>query len=542
MRSGRNGKEVAYFNGRVYTANRQAPIAKAFILRDGRFSAVGDDSIAEGCPNRVDLQGSCVIPGLVDSHCHMLAALEKAAMGVVDLPSGIRPEELGDVLLRLIKERDLPKDRVFAAMGISLTQGDFSAEDIDRVIPDRPVIVFSDDVHALLLNRKAMEWAGIDETTKDPGDKSYFKRDPEGRPTGLVIEIEAMSMCRSLIEGNEQDPAEILKETCRQYASYGYTTVFEAMSAYYEDDELFEALAEFADTDPGLRISTSFCYRGEEQLHAEEALVIMKNLRERFSRKNLICNTLKLISDGTIEEHSAFLYEPYEDEPDNVGHLMLSVEEMRKMAELAAAEGFHIHIHAIGDRAAGVILELFEGLGPISGTKTIAHNQLYSEAEIRKIIEAQDVYFQTTPHWVEADAFTRDCLGEKRYRMQFPIGTMVRNSVRVTFGSDSCLEKNTANPFLGMYYACARGDADCEGLCCPPQSEGIGREECLLAYTIDGAGQLGLDRETGSIEAGKSADFVILDRDILNCTLEELRETRVRETFFRGNSSWKPMR
>lgn len=265
----------------------------------------------------------------------------------------------------------------------------------------------------------------------------------------------------------------------------------------------------------------------------------MKNLRERLSGPYLLCNTLKLILDGTVEEHTALFSQPYADEPDNSGNLMLSVEEMEKMAALAAGEGFGIHVHIIGDKAASIALDVLNGLGPISGTKTIAHNQLYGEDEVRTIAQAGDIFFQTTPHWFQADDFTLRCLGEKRYQMQFPTATMIKNGVKVSFGSDSCLDEKTANPFLGMYYASARGDAEHDGLCIPPRSEGLSREDSLLAYTINGAEQLGVAHETGSIEAGKSADFVTLDRDIMHCTLEELKETKALETFFAGKSQTK---
>lgn len=116
---------------------------------------------------------------------------------------------------------------------------------------------------------------------------------------------------------------------------------------------------------------------------------------------------------------------------------------------------------------------------------------------------------------------------------------MIKNGVKVSFGSDSCLDEKTANPFLGMYYSSARGKAEYDGLCFPPHSEGISREDSLLAYTINGAEQLGVAHETGSIEAGKSADFVTLDRDIMHCTLDELKEANALETFFAGKSQTK---
>ncbi len=493
---------------------------------------------AEGLDDVVDLKGRCVIPGLIDSHCHLLSGINRAAMDVIDIPPETPPGELGKVILSKISERDYPDDQLISAMGIDLSRGEFSAENIDCAVPDRPVMVFFGDGHALLLNSRAMELLGIDKDTKDPSDQSFFKRYPDGKPTGLVIEIPAIKYCWEQVKKDDADPAEVIKALCREYASYGYASVFEAASFIDGENDVFESLKAI-DEEEGLdlRLSLSFCWNGGDGDNPYDAVRIMKDMRDGSS-EHVICDTLKMISDGTIEEHSALLYEPYEDEPDNKGFEMIPEPDMEKMARLAAEEGFNIHIHAIGDRAAGLTLDILKGLGNIKGTKTIAHNQVYSGSEIKKISEAGDIFFQTTPQWLASDSFTYDCLGEKRYAMQFPIGTMTRNRVTVTFGSDSCLDEATADAFLGMYYAAARGDASCKGICFPPETEGISRSDALLAYTINGAAQLGFSDETGSIEPGKSADFVILDRDIMECSLEELKDTEVLETYFCGRRTF----
>ncbi len=527
--------ETAYYNGRVYTSDKDRPVAQAFIVCDGRFKEVGDNNISRGCENKVDLKGQCVIPGLVDSHCHMFAGITEADMDIIYVDSSTKPSELGRMLSELAGEKEYEEGETIAAMGIDLTRGEFSAENIDGYISDHPVIVFSDDGHALLLNSKSMETIGIDENTKDPGEHSYFARNRSGIPTGLVIEIPAMMQCKKLLANKKSDPSEILKMLSKQYASYGYTTVFEAMSSDSEDYGLFEVLKNLSDRNElKLRISTSFCYHGEDSVDPETAIKILRTLRDSYSGTVVFNNTLKIIVDGTIEEHSALLYEPYSDSKGSCGNLMIPEADMERIIRMAGDAGFNIHVHAIGDRAAGIALRILNSLGEISGTKTIAHNQLYGNEEIKAITGTRDIFFQTTPHWVEADDFTLNALGKKRYEMQFPMHTMIKNDVPVSFGSDSCLDENTADPFRGMYFAVSRGEASSGDMCFPPKSEGISREEALLAYTINGARQLKLSSETGSIEEGKSADFVILDRDIMNCALEDLKTTSVKKTFFRG--------
>ena len=532
-------EETAYINGKIYTADDENPFAEAFTVRDGRFVSVGDNSIAHGVSNRIDLKGRTVLPGLIDSHCHFLAGVRLSTLNVLELPGGILPRDLGKVIRKKAEEMGLSGDEPISAMGFDLSSGEFSAADIDREVDSRPVLVFSSDGHALLLNSEAMRVLNIDRDTVDPGEQSYFKRDNDGNPTGLVIEIPAIRICMEGMDEKKKDLRKIFFKLFSDYASLGYTTVFDASSVEEEDSEILKTLTEMdKEGKTSLRVVTSFICHPEEVPSPEKAVGMMKKLKKDHSFDTVIFNTLKIIADGTVEEHTAFLHEPYFDQPGNSGSRMMPLSDMGKIVTLAANEGFNIHIHAIGDRAAGEVLDILKSVRGCRGTRTIAHNQLYSESEKSKILSDRDIFFQTTPHWIRSDAFTLNCLGEKRYALQFPFGTMAENGVRVAFGSDSCLEEITSDAFLGMYYAEIRGDRRYEGTCFPPLCESMGRMDCIKAYTINGAALLGLDKETGSIEKGKSADFIITDRDVLNCRTEELKDTKVLETFFRGRPSF----
>lgn len=223
---------TAFYNGIVHTADDALPEAQGFIVKDGRFAFVGTDEevIAyanrAGIAERVNLQGRCVIPGLTDSHCHFLSGLQSAATNMIFLEETTKPEELGAVLAGKAVPDD---DGLVAAMGIDITNGTFSARDLDGQFPNRPVMVFSFDGHALLLNSKAMEQLGVNRETEDPDENSYFARDPEGNPTGLVIEIPAMMRCRVLLdEGDAADYGETLEEmgfTLADFSVYPDTDV-----------------------------------------------------------------------------------------------------------------------------------------------------------------------------------------------------------------------------------------------------------------------------------------------------------------------------
>ena len=529
--------KTAYYNGIIYTADKDKPTAEAFVVEDGRFVFVGKKADLPECEKEVDLQEKCVIPGLIDSHCHLLAGVTQSVTSMLFVDESTTPENLGKELTDLINESGMGGDCVVAAMGIDLTIGEFSADNIDCVICDRPVIVFSNDGHGLLLNSFAMYELGINKDTPDPGPESYYARDDKGNPTGLVIEIPAMMPCKAILpDPTVKEYKKIIPNLADAYAALGYTTVFEAMSAYDDSTDVLAAMNSLdKEGGLGIRISTSFGYQGEEFMASEDVVKLMKNIRDKCSSDNVICNTLKMITDGTIEERTALLYEPYSDDGESFGSESLPLDDMKRTAKLAAEAGFDVHIHAIGDKAVGRAIDVLSSVGKMSGTKTIAHNQVYTDADKERMIKAGDIFFQTTPHWMTGDDHTRACLGDERFLKQFPVGTMQRAGVIVSFGSDSCLEPETANAFLGMYTACTRGDESVwKDHNLPPETEKITRTESLYAYTINGAMQLSLDKETGSISCGKSADFLILDRDIMECPMEELKETQVLNTFFRG--------
>lgn len=531
---------TAFYNGIVYTADEGKPSAEAFIVEGGCFLRVGtnEEIAAYGeCEERIDLQGKCVIPGLVDSHCHILSGIESSAADMLFIEPETEPEELAGEIRKLLKERETSRGHgTVAVMGLDITRGTFHAGNLDGAFPDIPVLVFSGDGHAALINTKAMQMLGITRDTPDPDSGSYYARDGKGLPTGLVIEIPAMMPLKRLLPApDENKRKEIMHEICRAYSACGYTTVFDAMSLDDGDDINLRVL-KLLDAEGGLtlNVATSFGYRGEDFLPAREAVALMEEQRRAYTSAHVFPDTMKIISDGTVEEYSALLFDEYLDGEGGCGIEMLSPSEMELAAKLAAEKGFSVHIHAIGDKAVNRVLDVLCGLGSIKGTKTIAHNQLYREDDIERITRAKDIFFQTTPHWMTGDDYTCERLGKERYLKQFPVGTMQRNGVAVAFGSDTTIEDDAADAFLGMFHACARGDETLGDECLPPDTERLTREESLYAYTINGARQLGLDHVTGSITEGKSADFAVVDTDIISCPLDELKDVGVLETYFCG--------
>ena len=245
--------------------------------------------------------------------------------------SKTRPEQLAEAISSQLRHSHVPDNETLVLMGIDLTVGEFSAANIGPAVSDRPAIVFSNGGHALLLNSKAMEELDICKETPDPDSSSYYVRNENGEPTGLVIEIAAMLPCKALIkEKGPEENSELIREIALSYSRLGYTGLFEAMSVDDDSTDVLEALKKTDEEGKlPLHISTSFCYHGEGIIDAETVIGLMKRNREMYSSENVSHDTLKMITDGTVEEHTALLYEPYADSEDNCGSEMLSAEEMK---------------------------------------------------------------------------------------------------------------------------------------------------------------------------------------------------------------------
>lgn len=536
-----------YYNAKIYTAEASEQFAEAFAINNGTIEAVGtsqellDSYSTVKNANLIDLQGACVLPGFVESHAHLIGKNTFGEDNIIMIDPKTLPEELGDVLRPYITD---VTDGIIKAMGFELKiSNNWSAALIDEVCPHIPVFIFSCDGHAMLMNTKAIELAGIDKNTKDPGETSYFVRDLEGNPTGLVIEVEALSMCRDALSSDfkpEEIKSKIVDEIAI-YNSFGYTMGFDAATIMDGDPTLLTLLKEMENEGQlNMNLYLSFSYNRDDDYleNAHDLMTYLAQLREEFSSELLHPTNVKFILDGTIENKTACLYDPYciDDETFNGGELLIPAKEFSYVAKLAADNDFSIHVHAIGDRA---ICEAIDGLTPLKkmkGTRTIAHNQLYNDADLHIFKANSDIFYNTTPCWVEEDEYTLNVLGQERYQKQFPTGSVLRNGVTITFGSDSLDGEKAVNPFWGMYYAMNRGKkntalgVDIVG----PIDESISLTDAINAYTINGATQLMAENYTGSIAVGKNADFIILNQDIFACPKENIPQTKIEKTFLKG--------
>ncbi len=537
----RNSCEI-YYNGKVYTADTENPAATAFVVKEGKFVYVGNDGEALKYGKGVDLQGKRVVPGMIDAHCHPVFGAMMTAFKLIAVDDEWGKERV----LAFLKEKaadaehkDLP---YIIGMGFDLQCRPVHYRELDQAIPDRPAVIFSADLHAYWLNSKAMEMAGLNRDTPDPSPgASFYERDADGNLTGYVVEIPAgADMLNKLGIFTSERIQEGLAEVQKIYARNGITAVYDAGFLAVNEAAGLEALRKLEEKDAlTMRFFTSYVYLGKALDNPDHMLKTMRLHREKYASDLLMPHTLKLFVDGTLEVQSAWLSEDYLPPAKGRGFPALTLADMLPAARIAAADGFNVHNHAIGDAAIGAALDLHKELGKIQGTKTICHLQVPPPDGVRRLIEQGDTICQATPCWLPGGSYTEQVLGPERYARQTPLGSLVKGGVMITLGSDFPISGSNigierlrefplaggeaaVSPFNNMHAAVNR------------ETEAVTVKDCLDAYTINGARQLMAADRIGSITVGKSADFVVCDDDFLTVVPEKLMEVRIEKTYFRG--------
>jgi hypothetical protein len=414
---------------------------------------------------------------------------------------------------------------------------------LDDIVPDRPVSLKSSDGHSLWVNSKALEFAGIDATTPDPENGRIDRYPNSDEPSGSVQEDSAIM----LVSDHEppltsDDLINGLKYSRDLFHSYGITGIQDALLKLEPGDGYY-----------GLDAYNQLDARDELNLHVVTALFwentvplsqqLPKFLNARKQQPvdgNVKATAIKIWQDGVIETQTAALLEPYSDRSDGFrGDLQNPSDDLNKAVIALDAANFQIHFHAIGDRAIRVSLDALEHAQKANGSRDgrhhLSHIQLFDPGDIPRFADL-NVVANFQPLWAIQDSYITDLtwprLGEERSKWLYPIGTMQRSGARVGFGSDWYV--TSVNPLDGIEAAVTRLDPN--GLTDVPL--GVGEEitlaEAIKNYTINGAYVNFLDDQVGSIEVGKQADLVILDKNLFAIPAHEINQTKVIATFFAG--------
>lgn len=528
-------------NGAVYTLDPARPWAEA-------VAVMGDKIVFAGTSRGVirykgtatltiDLGGRMVLPGFQDSHIHLISGgIESTLCNL----AGLKTKEAVFAAIKDYADRN--PDRAWIEGGRWLPpvfpQGNPRKEDLDRLVPNRPAYLRSLDGHSAWVNSRALKLAGITAKTPDP-DGGRIERDPKtGEPSGVLHESASGLVGKFVPDSTAEDYAKGLKAGLEMARRFGITSIIEASAG---DEEL----KAFSDLDRAgeltLRVLASLDVDTDKGTAEVDRL---KMLRETYRSTHLKSTTAKIFVDGVLESHTAALLRPYLDRPKDRGIALIEPKALDRLAVALDAAGFQIHVHAIGDWAVRMTLDALETAEKANGVKDlrhqIAHLELIDPADIPRF-KALGVVANFQPLWAYADPIITDLtlpfLDPARIRWLYPIGSVFRTGAVIVGGSDWPV--TASNPLEAIQVAVTRRGPDAgPGPAWIPE-EVVDLPAMIAAYTANGAYLSHEEATRGTIAAGRIADLIVLDKNLLRIPAAEIHTARVLLTLFGGKEIYR---
>jgi len=512
--------------GVVYTVDSEFSKATVLAVKGDRIVYVGDDFKAvkqTPATQVIDLQGKAVIPGLTDSHLHFLDLGEFLSLpDIYEKPKAEILKIIADVVAK-----SAPGEWI-TANGWSHEVWDEpvwpTKEDLDAIAPNNPVCLTRKDGHSVWVNSLALKIAGITAATpQTPGGEII--KNAKGQPSGILTD-EAMYPLSSKIPGmTPSKKLECYKLAEKALLGYGITSVMDAGSSVAEIEILKKAYA-----DGQLQIRDyELLSDGEDQKYIAQG-------GKPFVDSLLSVNCVKLFTDGSLGSRSAWFLEPYNDRADFTGNPRYSDEELYAIVKRVRSEGFQIATHAIGDAAVRQTIDTYEKVlaeSPLPDHRwRIEHLQHVAPADFARLGKDSIIASMQSCHASSDLDFCETRLGRERTLGSYAWRTVLDNGALIANGSDAPVEY--VNPFNGIYAAVTRKTLQGE------PAEGwypqlrMTREEALKSYTVWGAYAMFAENVKGSLEVGKYADFVVLDRDIMLCPPDEIKDAQALMTVLGG--------
>jgi predicted amidohydrolase YtcJ len=522
------GVDLLVYNARIWTGEKENPTASVLAISGDRILAVGGSELKERYIRKaktvVDAEENFITPGFIDAHVHFLSS--SYGLSSVTLRDASTPEEFAKRISE--KAASLPEGSwiLEGNWDHTLWGGELPKTSwIDGSTPDHPVCVARLDGHMVLANSAAMRLAGITRETPDV-DGGTIVRDEEGNPTG-IFKDNAASLINQVIPDNTpaQDDAAFM-EGMRFVASKGVTSI------HNMDLEGTEIIAKY------LRVKEEHITRFYVGVNISQWDALQSFIKENGTGDEwLRIGFVKAMLDGSLGSHTAAFIEPYTDQPGDKGLYLQSIDELQEQALQADAAGLQLVIHAIGDRAIRDLLDLYEQVIRQNGERDrrlrIEHAQHLQPGDFarfrnRKVIASMQPYQAIDDgRWVEG------VIGRERAQTTFAFRSFLDAGVKLAFGSDWSVAPPT--PLEGIYAAVTRQTLDGKNMEGWIPDEKITVEEALRAYTIDAAYASFEEGLKGSLKAGKLADFVMLDQNLLEIDPGRIKDVNVIRTYVGGN-------
>ena len=475
----------------------------------------------------IDGRGKTLLPGLIDSHGH-----------VIDLGfEGVRINLTGTASLKEAQDRiqayaAANPDRLWL-LGEGWNQVEWkldrfpTARELDLAVADRPAVLGRIDGHAKWLNTKALAAAGIDKATADPVG-GRIERDAAGNPTGVLVD-KAMD----LIDGFIPPPSVAERRAALQAALAHMNSV--GLTAVGDAGDTAKVIALYKEmADQGLL--TVRVYAMIEDTGPDFETLSKSGPLIGYGRDRLTVRSVKLYADGALGSRGAALLAPYSDKPDQRGLLFMTEEAMEHKIETALKAGYQVNIHAIGDAANHQVLDAFEAAYQAVGGRQlrnrVEHAQVVALTDIPRFKQLDLIASMQPTHATSDKNMAESRIGKERLKGAYAWRTFLAQGTRIAAGSDFPVESD--NPFFGLHAAVTRTDHGNEPKGGWHIEQAMTLEEAFRAFTLDAAYAQHQEKRIGSLETGKWADFIVVDRDPFKIAPADLWKIKVEQTWLAG--------
>lgn len=523
------------YNVKGYTFDEKEQLQKfdSLIVADGKVKDIGfglEQSFTGS--SKIDGKGKAMLPGLIDGHAHFMG------LGFNLLKVDVRGERSAAATAKKVAQYNKDNPQLSWLIGRGWNQVLWpgkafpTARDLDEYIADKPVVLTRVDGHAVWLNSKAMSLAGIDKQSVSP-DGGEIVKDENGEPTGVLIDNAEQLVWNKVPKESSAQWQLAFDKVNKHLLSLGITSVHDA-GIDHAGYEFFKQ--KLKDGDFKVRVY------GMLSASDDKLEQMLGNGHVSDDGDLLSIRSVKIYGDGALGSRGAALLAPYSDDKSNTGLLVTKPERLRVLYKKIFEHDFQINIHAIGDRANKIALDEF----------AYAYKMQPQARSLRNRIEhAQVVHLDDIPRFKQLDVLpsmqpthaTSDKnmaearIGKDRLKGAYAWQTFLRQGSKVVSGSDFPVE--LADPFYGLHAAVTRQDRDNLPAGGWLQHESLTIEQALKSFTLDAAYGAHQEHKLGSLQAGKWADFIIIDQDIFKVDVEDIWKTKVLETWIGGKRQFK---
>ena len=509
-------------NGTVYTVDANFNTTEAFAIKDGKFVDVGtttDITKKYKAINTIDANGQTVLPGFIDAHCHFYG------LGLNQLQVNLRDtKSFDDVMKRVIDFHNNRPSKFIIGRGWDQNDWDDKTYPnkalLDKLYPDTPVALTRIDGHAMLCNQAALDLAKIDVNTTIEGGE-ILKQD--GKLTGVLID-NPMELVEAIFpEPTKQQQIDALLEAHKICTDLGLTTVSDA-GLDKQVIQLIDSLQQAGTLD--MRIYAMISNKKENLEY------YLSKGKIKTDRLNV--QSVKVYADGALGSRGAALKQEYSDQHDHFGALVIGTEAFINLADQIAKAGYQMNTHAIGDSANRFVLQTYQKtLKDLTNRRwRVEHAQIITDNDF-DYFKNENIIPSIQPTHATSDMYwAEDRLGKDRIKGAYAYKTLLEKSGRLALGTDFPVEQ--VSPFLTFYAAVSRQDVNQFPAGGFNKDNGLTREETLKGMTIWAAYANFEEKEKGSIEAGKFADFIILDKNIMTIEEKEIPNIKVNQTYING--------